>query len=186
MSYTYSKTSDFSGTLDAYQLQTEIIAESSITPAIQSVNIDGDVVTIIFASALSESEQTTLATVISNHVVAARYRRSMNIPIAMVATTSTIYNAVKIFEYGGSIRMPLVNLKVISEMDEGGTSYDVRICDVPNNTVICSANFTNESLAINNMGTISNLPLTETIFEVHIKVNGTTNAIIHEVILDHN
>lgn len=65
--YTKSLTTDFGGTINESSLHAEIVAEGGITPNLSRVERNGDVVDIVFDSALSAGEQTTLDTVISNH-----------------------------------------------------------------------------------------------------------------------
>jgi hypothetical protein len=71
MTTTYNKSliEDFSGNLQVNQLLREIKSNEGITPYCITVNnLNSDNVDIIFDSALSAGEQTTLNTIISNHV----------------------------------------------------------------------------------------------------------------------
>ena len=71
MTTTYPKslTSDFGNSLNVNQLLREIQSNGNITPNCITVNnLNSDVVDIIFTSALSGGEQTTLNTIISEHV----------------------------------------------------------------------------------------------------------------------
>lgn len=64
--YSYSLSADFSGNLNSHQLHQEI-HKSSIVPVITEVRIVGDDVDIVFNSALSAGEQTTLNGLVSAH-----------------------------------------------------------------------------------------------------------------------
>ncbi len=69
MTTTYNKsiTTDFGGSLKSWQFHNEIVAETKITPTLSSIDTVGDVVNIIFTSALSAGEQTTLDGLIAAH-----------------------------------------------------------------------------------------------------------------------
>jgi len=66
-SYTKSLTLDFIGNLNIIQLQDEINLDSTIAPNCITVTNNADVVKIIFDSALSGGEQTTLNNLIAAH-----------------------------------------------------------------------------------------------------------------------
>jgi hypothetical protein len=65
--YTKSLSTDFGGELNARQFHDEI-TDSSITTTLVGINQSGDVVNINFVSALSGPDETTLNTLITNHV----------------------------------------------------------------------------------------------------------------------
>ena len=63
-------------------------------------------------------------------------------------------------------------MKVISYL-ESGTSYDVRVYDSTNANVICtSLGNTNALFSLVDLGTLSNIPVNEAVFEIQIRVNG--------------
>ena len=69
--YTYSITTDFGNdveNLDTETLHKVIESSVSITPVLDSVGLELDVVSIEFESALSTGEQTELDTIVTNHV----------------------------------------------------------------------------------------------------------------------
>lgn len=93
--YTYSKTTDFGGSLDTSLLVAEIAA-SAIDTGANPVHIDtlADAVDVWFASALSSGDQTTLGTVVGAHggPVAGstlRFLASSPLIIAEIAITET-------------------------------------------------------------------------------------------------
>ncbi len=65
-SYVKSLSTNFSGSLRQAQLDREIHDDAGI-PAAMYINVDGDDITIMFASALSGAELTVLGTIISTH-----------------------------------------------------------------------------------------------------------------------
>jgi hypothetical protein len=76
----------------------------------------------------------------------------------------------------------ILEAKVIAYKDSGVTSYDVRIVDKENGSVvICEATgLTNDEKSVVDLGTISNQPDGESIFEVQIKkTGGNGNERVH-------
>ncbi len=69
MTEVYSKSVDFPNGLRSGQLAIEIQEDSSITTTLLRIDTNGDVVDIIFQSAISAPEKTALDTLIANYVV---------------------------------------------------------------------------------------------------------------------
>jgi hypothetical protein len=67
MTETYSKSVDFGGQLAAGQFHTEIEDEAGITTTLLRVDVNSDVVNVVFESTISAGEKTTLDTLVSNH-----------------------------------------------------------------------------------------------------------------------
>ena len=66
--YTYSLSVDFTtNAIDTDQFTTQV-NDSSITISLNGIEVEGDVVRIIFASALSGAEQTTLDALVTAHI----------------------------------------------------------------------------------------------------------------------
>ncbi len=88
---------------------------------------------------------------------------------------SNVYSSVCRFIFEGSnIWGTLLNCKSIASLDDNGTGY-FQLFDVTNNKIICqSLGFTNQNDSIIDYGVISNVPLTESIFELRAKSNNTT------------
>lgn len=68
MTETYSKSVDFPNGIAPGQLTDEINNDPSITTTLLRIDIEGDVVDIIFVSNISPSEKTALDSVVANHV----------------------------------------------------------------------------------------------------------------------
>ena len=91
--------------------------------------------------------------------------------------TQKSYNSSN-FEKVGSVILPGSNTTIIKKivvlcyMNSSGQSYDIRFYDPINNKIIAFKNFTNTSSNINDMGTLSNLPMTDTVVELQAKFNG--------------
>lgn len=88
--YNYSLSSDLSNQLDVNQLHDTINADAGITPTCLTVKNSGDVVTVIFDSALSGGEQTTLNGLISGHSVVTSGEKKIQNAL-LDETTATTY-----------------------------------------------------------------------------------------------
>lgn len=89
-SYTKSLSTDFGGNLNATQFHKEVEADSGIAPTCLTVANKADVVEIVFSSALSSGEQTTLNNLISAHnAIITGDRLKSNTTV--YETTSTTY-----------------------------------------------------------------------------------------------
>lgn len=71
--YTKSLVSDFGSSLQLDQFHTEIEDDTTIITTLQGVNLNGDVIDIVFDSALSGGESTQLDILISNHTPIENY-----------------------------------------------------------------------------------------------------------------
>lgn len=185
--YTYSYINDFSSNFAQYQFHSEIVAESGITPNLLQVDMGEDEIKVIFESVLSEGEEIILNNLVSEHVPVLIGSKIANIHIHNQETTTSIYEVKTSFSFPGTIywRNPS-HIQVISVMDTGGTSYDVKIYNVTNNNQIAITNLNNTEEMINDLGTLSNLPESPAIFEVHAKVNGNTVALIKNIHIYHD
>lgn len=181
--YTKSKSSDFGGLIDIAQFDEEIRDNSNITKNLLGMNVTGDIIEIMFDSELSNLEEVQLNNIISSHVPEEYIGTNiMNITIPENYITLTNYVTLISFNFPGTNKLRnITHIKIISEMEESGTFYEVRICNINNNTKICSKILNNTKESINNLGTISNLPKKESIFELQARVNGTTIAYIKNI-----
>lgn len=192
--YNYSLTSDFNRDLKTSQLHKEIENDTGITPNLIGIRLGNDNVGIEFDSALSAGEQTTLNGLVSAHTSdnsAPRtnfydcYPKRDNI-------TSTTYEKMGSFKYGGSDQIGIINyIDVISHKDSSLTSYDIRIYDQTNNLVITErTGLTNTEEVVNDLGTISNIPTAEAVLEIQAKRTGGSgknkNVYIDQAIIYYN
>jgi len=191
--YTYSLSVDFGGNIKEGQLHGEIVAAIVDTEFV-GVNRSEDVVDLVFVDVLSGGDETILDTVVANHVPVigpSKYIYYTYTP-KTTKTNSTVYQRIGgPFRYGGANFMGTINqIEVISHMDTGMTSYSVRLYDSTNEAIIAEATgLTNLLEGIVDLGTISDVPDEEAIFEIHAKrVGGTSNtyAVVDEVIVYYN
>jgi len=166
--YTKSLSSDFGGSLKSEQFHEEIVA-SSIVPALNAVNTTGDVVDIVFASALSGAEQTTLDTLITNHTpdTTPELNNKRIVSVRNRGSTDATYKVYGKFTFPGSTN---ASVKTISRMQAGATDYSIKIYDFTNDQTITENTYTNVPAAINNV-VCSNVPASEAIWEVQVKVS---------------
>ena len=186
--YTKSLSSDFGGNFNQTQFYDEINANINIIPVLQGIDITGDVINIIFDTPLSTDEQITLNTLISSHLPIETIGNNVsNITIQDNQIDLTTYITVGTFYYPGSkLWSNITNIKVISVMEDGGTSYDVKIYDVTNNNQIVLSNLNNTIEQNCDLGTLSNIPVNEAIFEIQAKINGSTIAHIKNLNIYYN
>lgn len=83
--YTYSKASDFGGSIIPHRLEQEINDDVGIAPVVSYISTSGDVVDIVFPSTLSGAEITALNAVIAAH-------DSTPDPIVVIATSGSTNN----------------------------------------------------------------------------------------------
>jgi hypothetical protein len=97
-----------------------------------------------------------------------------------------------IFKIIGSIpyqvRWYITNIEVTSYMSSGLTSYTIQVYDTTNSEIIAEKEFFNTESNLNDLGIISNLPQTNSTFEVYVKTNGSksANAYIENIIITYN
>ncbi len=180
---TRSLATDFGGILNISQLHTEITEDNSINPTLIGIDLTDDVVDINFDSELAVNEIIKLNVIIASHVPTPPVGKNVsNISIVNQDIESTTYVTISSFNFPGTdLWTNVTNIKIIGFMEEDGTSYDVKIYDITNGKVICSKNLTNEDEDICDLGTVSNLPTTSSIFEVWCRTNGTTIAHVKNV-----
>jgi hypothetical protein len=73
-------------------------------------------------------------------------------------------------------------------MSSGLTSYTIQVYDKTNSEIIAEKEFFNTESNLNDLGIISNLPQTNSTFEVYVKTNGSksANAYIENIIITYN
>ena len=170
MSYTYSLSSDFGGNLLTHQLFQDIEANPSITKSLVSIDTYGDVVTIIFSEELTSEEVTALNSVISSYIYTDIELCRVESITPKYDTIGLLYSSIDVtFYYDTSRLSNLCHIKILGFINGG--SFDVRVVDVTHNQIIASGSFNNTDIKVLDLGTISNIPTSTSLFEVHVKVN---------------
>ena len=182
--YTKSLATDFGGSIEPAQFDTEI-KTSSIAQNLQGVTIIGDDVNITFTATLSTGDQTILDGLVSSHMpITGTGDRVLEISLTKDSIDLPVYHPIKSFNFLGTNKLSnITHMKIVGSMDLDGTDYSVRVWDVTNHNSICSATFSNITDKVNDLSILSNLPTGEAIFEVQMKVNGMTKAIVTELLI---
>ena len=181
--YSYSKSSNFGGLIDLSQFDEEIQEYDNISPNLLGIDMTSDDINIMFDSELSNIEEIRLNSLINSHVpLSYEGNRIMNISVPDNYVTLSCYTTLAAFNFPGTNKIKnITHIKIISEMEDDGTSYEVRLCDITNNTKICSKILNNVEENITDLGTINNLPKKESIFELQARVVGETVAHINNI-----
>lgn len=178
--YTKSLSTDFGGSLSTSQLHAEIEADTNITTILESIDLDGDVVEITFAAALSAGEETALDNLIASHIKDTSKPKTnfytVNPRLDFVHTTS--YKSTGAFKFPGSTAAGIIDyIEIISHMDEACTSYSIRVYDLTNGAILAEATgLDNTSAKIQDLGVISNIPSDPAVLEVQLKRVGGSNS----------
>lgn len=93
-------------------------------------------------------------------------------PSAINSTNSSTYTKITEISVPGQSSNPISAIKVISYMNSGTTSYDVQAMNPATGLVIASGTFTNTVSQVNSLGTLNNLPNSESIIEFSIRKTG--------------
>jgi len=166
-----SLSDDFGGDLATTQLRKEINDDGGIGADCLGVYSINSTVDIIFDSALSGGEQTTLDNIISAHVADASPPKEQFYtyhPRSNYTSSSRYQRLGGPFKYPGSDEIGIINyIEVNSYKTSSPTSYNVRIYDNTNKTVIAEkTGLTNTAEALNDLETISNIPTGMALFEI--------------------
>lgn len=108
--------------------------------------------------------------------------------INIIDTTSIInlsYETVAIYAHTPTINGNISSIYVVTYMQPGATSYDVRVIDVTNSNTIAEHNYNNTSIELKEL-TISNIPTDISRIDFQLKRNGglvNNAAIIKKIII---
>ena len=180
--YTYSKTNDTSdGSVILKKIHDEINLQIS---GVTHINLSGDDIDIHSSSDLSGGDQTTLTTIVSNHVgtitnLEKTPKMIQQIDINKSSKTKNVYVSMsKIIYYGNESIGEIQTIEVVAYMESDATSFDIKIVDKKNssNVIAEKTGLTNTSDEIIDMGQITNLPDKKTRFEVQIRKNGSNKS----------
>jgi len=188
--YSYSLTSDFGGNLKQYQFHTEIVESTDIAPDLIGIHMTGDVVDVEFVSSLSVGEQTILDTLVSNHVPdnSKPKKNFFNITPDIKSIKNKTYTLVGVYDYKGvDIFGEIDYIEVIAKISNSAHTYDIKIVRTDTNQIIASTtNLNNTNFTTIDLGTLSNLPTTQTMLEFHVKSsNNGGNVNIQTIIIYH-
>ena len=185
--YTYSYSVDFNNSVYETQLLGDIDSDAGITPTILRVDRDDDDINIYFDSALSTGEKTVLDALISNYTYTPKVRFSGN--LTLHPNNHTFKNddysvEDRIIYEGPEFTGDIYKIVDIGNMESKNDGYSSKIYDKTNNKIIAEKSFTNTDLEIITILNITNIPLNESILELHVKSEKKNNkAFINSVMI---
>ena len=175
---TKSLLSDFGGSIKLSQLHEEI---SSSVPELSKINLDGDVVEIVFESSLDTGQLVTVNSKITDHTpdyAPPKIKFFTHIG-RRESTKNTNYTRLGgSFKYQGSKRIGLINyIEVVAYKQSSVTSYDIRIYDKTNKTVLVEkTGITNSVAEAIDLGEITNIPTKNAILEIQARRVGGSGS----------
>lgn len=106
-----------------------------------------------------------------------------------IDTKNAVYTVKSEFIFSGTNNIPVVSnrkIEIIASVDAGNQG-DVRIFDATNANIIAEkTGISALTSTIFDMGTISNLPTTQAIFEIQLKNNGTDKTMVNSILITTN
>ena len=175
MTEIYSLIINFPGGLESSKLHTEI-SLSAVTINLIGISTCGDVVEIVFNSALGSSDRNIVSVIIAAHVPAGAVPKIFTKVAINKTCSAKDWEIVSVFSINDKMMFDTDSISILSKMSGNLTSYDVRFYDFTNDNILTQANFTNAAYALMNTGTVLLTPIHEVIIELHIKVNGYVDS----------
>lgn len=172
MSYQYTKSlqNDFGGEITPWKLHEQIENNGFIEMFI-GLTVNGDDVILYFNNEIMSNDMITLNAIINEHTPIQQPTIGKNIIlIPFINNDYKNNNFKKIINFtfrGTNAYGNLTNIKVFS-FSSKPENYDLKLYDVTNNKIICSATFNNIIEQNNDMGAISNLPIESATLELQI------------------
>jgi len=187
---TFSKSVDFNNSIDSGLLHIEVDS-SNISAILNNVNTSGDVVKLTFDATLTGEEQTTLNTIVSNHVpvISINYRNNLTAFTGKTIIKSSTYELFASYLYAGinSLRDSIKKIEILSYKDSSMASYNIQCVNSTNNQILfTSTNNTNDVMEIITITNINNVPTNAAILEFSAKRNGgnsDSKIYIHNIVL---
>lgn len=171
--YRYSLATNFGGKINLRKLHKEIEVSGGITKAIIGVTqIDNDDIDVEFDLSLSTQEQTELETVVIPNHDNSPSDTGTSVKTVILHDNkkrSTSWTKLGSILFPGTIYSSITAIKILSYQQSQLNNHQIRVYDITNNNIVAEGTFTNETLAINDLGTISNVPSNDSIFEIQGK-----------------
>lgn len=178
---------DFTNGVKSSQLYDEIITNSNITTKLVGIRVHTGNVDIVFQLSISTEEKTELDSIVSAHNPDTNNANANNVNTDYVSNlavnwSSNIgsYARIATFIFRGDI-FTINNVKFVGYMDSNVSSYDVRIINSSNTDILAEQTFSNTAEQVNTIATISNIPISETVLEIHAKKNSGRQIFINNV-----
>jgi hypothetical protein len=170
-SYTFSVGDNFT---DSAHITTVTTAISSAYPTFTTLDIiNQNSININFSGPLTDSDAIGLYNLVCSYDV------NLGSQFKFIPINMTTIN--KYFTLITSIKMPIlpINITINSYINKSG-SYDIKLYNVTQRNIVATGTFTNVD-NVENILTISNVPQTRDIIELHAKVSGSETLNIYSV-----
>ena len=171
MDYKYTKSiaTDFGGQFNIEQFHNIVKDTITLMPVFKGVNMIGDSIELVFSSELSESQLTTLNSLVSSYTYTEpmpELVHNINKSPQINDINTPVYKRIGALIFPGGTHC---HFKVYSYMDSGVTSYSIKITDITNKTTILEKTMTNTEEAIVDLGKGNNIPVATALFEISAK-----------------
>jgi len=177
-SYIYSLSNNFDGQVKLDQLHQEI-ENIGITGAnFIGITQTSNEIAVIYDNELNIDEQIVLDDAIANHIPDNSPPRNnfINYSPTIAKVQSTSYTKVGSIFLDNS-KLEITYIDVVAFKGNNQASYNIRIYDTINDNVIVeSTNLTNTESSIINLGNLSNIPSTSTVYEIQAKLSALTGS----------
>lgn len=139
-----------------------------------NAGVAGDYYVVDFPATLTSPLSDTLNTIVTTHVGTPDPEGSyfFIFPLSDEQFNNTSYTSCGAFEYPGRNVDDLTNIRFTGAVTTG--NYSVRIYDVTNSQIIAEGTFSNISKTVNDLGTLSNVPYNDVLFDVQIKTSSSS------------
>lgn len=176
--HSYLKSAFGTGTFDLQTFKTDL-QNSTFNSQIRGLSNNQSSV-VVTVESITGGQQSELDGIVANHVPNTSKPRIQNFVIFPKRNSIKInkYTLAHAFEYMGSDQVGVIDyIDLMAYMDSNTNSYDVRVINSSTGQVLVEKdNLNNTSLAVIDLGTISNIPSTKTTLELQVKKNGTSNS----------
>jgi len=170
-SYSYQTSTSFPSGLNVEKLNSEIILALSREDFYLSLR--GSKLVIHFQSVLNIDEETNLVSTISTHnpnYTEEIAEQAVNLEVRVPNVGLLNYQTVTEYLYPGSVHgLKIKSLKLLTTL-QGGSSYNVRFVDITNGNELKSGSFSNTTESIISLSNLTNIPTTESVLEIQVKV----------------
>ncbi len=165
----YSLSTNFPSGIDSSKL--ERIINASI-PGLVGITTYADNVEILFTNAIDSTQKTLLDSIVAAHLPdQTPPNNSLNIMI-MRSTKLNEYELICSFILNEKVNFNINSISFTSRLSGSIMSYDIRLYDSTNNNILASGNYTNSDLQLNSINSLSNVPTSQAVLEIHAKKNG--------------
>ncbi len=176
---TLSVENDFNGNFIAEYISqfTDYVNNSGqVVPTMLYVSsFSGDEIICQFSDVLSGAEDTAVHTLAGSfvYVEPILYNVADTFIPKVTDINTTSYTRIAPYFYPGTNSISTIQALIfIGNKDSGATNYSVRLEDITHSQTICEETFTNNTEGFNVISSVSNIPETNSLLEVQVKISG--------------